>query len=344
MFEAVLRTPPIAPKIDPEIALLIAMEQYNCDISKLVVAERLLSTIDDLSILRANFAKYGITKPVVEFANHNGMLTAAIPAVPSVESMRGNIDVAGATPALDGIAQAIKDSASRWLQAIKDHLIKYRKWYAGFLTFTIWLDSVVASILIGVTALVGGPVVSASIFLKYMLSITVKSWLIKKLNAAKSIPLAVKMSLDVPIPTTQVELDRYKIKVYDLFMSKAGFNINSMEVEGNEGAAKSEGKSLKELGYTTKSIQEIAELTKDASGAIKSLGTIVETKLTKMAESEAGRTEIGRKAITWLTGVITGAMRKAVGATTEGAATAKKLADAGKKALAEAKAMEDKKK
>lgn len=333
--------PEIEPHINPDIALLIAMENHNIDMSQLVVAEDILKDIDDLSALHMTFSVHGITKPLLQFSNHNGMLTAAIPIIPSLESMRGDLDVAASQPALEGIADAIREAGKRFLVALKNHLIKYKDWYKSFVTSIQKFVGGIGLFFTAVAMITAGPAVALVYFATTVIALATGSVLKRMLDHAKSAPVAIKQALSIKLPSVEEDYKDYHARIAEIFKSSAGFDVTKMNFDTESDANKSNGKDVKSLGYTVQSIKAVAVATGEAMKALETLGSSVEDKLARLANSPEAGTPTGRKALTWLTKIITVVMRRSAAIVTEGASTATKLKSAGIKSLNKAKTEEN---
>ena len=122
------------------------------------------------------------------------------------------------------------------------------------------------------------------------------------LNSARSVPLAIKESLSLRLPTSVDERSSYINKVRTIFLEKAKIDIDKIgasTLESNE-----KGKSARELGYTVAHIDEIIGEVKTAIEEIRRCEFIPE-RLEVLSKSVEATTSNGRAALVFITSVIT---------------------------------------
>ena len=208
----------------------------------------------------------------------------------------------------------------RFTDAFLMHIRKYREWYikatnilATLSVFILEKTVIISSIM---TIGSGGSVmITPAILLALltnphvMIPAITAGVVIIALKTARSIPLAIKESLDLRLPTTVQERAVYIRKVRGIFHSKAGVDIDKLGV-----ATLSEdetGKTARELGYTKEHIAEIVHTVTDAIDAIKRCDFIPK-RLEELSQSVEATTSNGRAALIFITGVITKTMHLAV--------------------------------
>ncbi len=103
-----------------------ALEHFDCDMSSLDEAESLSEAMTRLNTLKVSIESYGLTPSLLAFADSAGSLSSHVPAMPCLESFVAT-ESFDQTAAIEGIVSTIKETTKRWLTAIKDHIVKYKK-------------------------------------------------------------------------------------------------------------------------------------------------------------------------------------------------------------------------
>ena len=139
-----------------------------------------------------------------------------------------------------------------------------------------------------------------------MVPLIIGSILLEYIKRVKSIPAAVRESLELKLPTTSEEYDNYRVKVAHIFKSYAGINIYNFEE--SEIPTNHEEKPLNSLGYNLENIEKTIEEIKIVATELKK-GEAFADKLEDLSKSGEAKTPIGRKALIFITNIVTKAMK-----------------------------------
>lgn len=123
-----LKTKPIKmKKPNYEQVLDLAFESIDCDMSSLREAESLDEMILQLNRLKSSVEAFGLTNEIITTADPR--LIDTIPAVPSLEAFTSCGTNYTSDAAVEGILDKIKETTVKWFTAVKNHFIKYKKYY-----------------------------------------------------------------------------------------------------------------------------------------------------------------------------------------------------------------------
>ena len=326
MFEAMETIQQIF--IPNEMDLLIA--NFQCSMDSLHTATTLASTLEQLEVFQDTVATFGLSRELLAFADHNQILSSAIPEIPSLEAYLAdaNIDLMVAN---ESILTSIKEVAHRFADTFLMHIKKYQNWYLSAVqylaaTLTILLNK---DTLIGVSKIMNiSGNIPIDLILKVLASpkviipaITTIS-LMAAIAYARSAPLAVKEALQLTLPTDVQARSDYVKKVRKIFLDKTRVDIDKIGVST---LSESEtGKSARELGYTK---EHVGEIIHDITLAVEEIKRcdFIPTELKRLSQTVEATTSNGRAALIFLTGVITKVMHLAVTDTMKAAQQMKKL-------------------
>jgi hypothetical protein len=86
-----------------------------------------LTTIDDLIALKQSIEKYGMTRSLLSFANHNNLLSTAITAIPSLESLTSDRSVKNSQDVVVALEGAIGERLEIFFKTIKARFENFLK-------------------------------------------------------------------------------------------------------------------------------------------------------------------------------------------------------------------------
>lgn len=90
---------------------LFASDSYDNDIQ---------ATFENLLALEAAMATHGVSRALLAFADRDGSLSAAIPSIPSLESMTADLSVKESAAAIEGVGTTIVSYGKAILQSYKN--------------------------------------------------------------------------------------------------------------------------------------------------------------------------------------------------------------------------------
>lgn len=262
-------------------------------------------TIKQLQTFNDIIVKFGMTRELLEFVDHDKNLSSSIPEVPSLEVylINSNVDT---TAASEAVIEKIKEISSKFYEGLKEHVIKYRRFYTGLLNVFGFLKGLEIGLLFLSQA---DPVIKLIRGSHIAIQVVAAQVLYTSIKKAKSIPHAVKEALALKLPTTSEQKDAYKLKVVDIFKSKAGINIYDLE---ESAIPTSPGeKPINSLGYTLENIESAISEIKEAADELKK-GEFVADRLETLLKSGEARTPIGRDALIFITDIVTKTMKLSV--------------------------------
>ncbi len=113
--------------IDYDGLLSQSLEHFECDISSFDEARSISDVMDRYAQLRSSIEMYGLDNSLLSFADVV-LPKDGVPGIPSLENFLA-MPTISKDAALEGLVSKIKESAVKWLAAIKAHFIKYKKYY-----------------------------------------------------------------------------------------------------------------------------------------------------------------------------------------------------------------------
>lgn len=279
-------------------------------------ATSLADAIEHLQVFNDVIVKFGLSRELLAFVDHDKTLSTAIPAIPSLESflLDAKIDT---TAANEAIVEKIKEATGKFYEAFKAHIVKYRAWYGTVAAVINFLNNFKIALILGAGTLdcMGGAM-SVVEFGKKLLSARflvpciAYNVIDRAIRSAKSIPAAVNEVLKLKLPTTPEERKTYTAKVRSVFKSKAGINIDSLE-EASISAGEGGEKPVNTLGYTAENIEKLVGDIKEIAAELKK-GESVAAQLEALSKSPEAETAEGRSALVFVAGVVTKTMKLTV--------------------------------
>ena len=293
---------------------ILNLQLLDSAMESLQQASSLSETLEQLQVLSDVVSKFGMSRELLAFVDHDKTLSSAIPQIPSLESflLDANIDT---TVANEAIIEKIKEITGKFYEAFKSHIVKYREWYSGVARFISGVSGFLLGGSIGLSIVgvaLGAspfPIIKSILTSKILVVAVGSSVLHAAILRAKSIPAAVDRALSLELPTTTVEKANYISEVHNIFKTAAGIDINDLTeamLTTGEG-----GKPLNSLGYTLENIEKVVNDIKVTTAELKK-GESVADKLEALAKSPQAQTPDGRSALIFITGIVTRVMKLSV--------------------------------
>ncbi len=240
------------------------------------------TTKQELNALISAIETHGLSKSLIAFADHDGVLRGAVPAIPAVEAMEADLSVEQSGDVL----AALKDAVTAFGEPAEEVLHPITKmfiwsfllsWPVGVLITLIkyksWNEKWEADKRIGV-------VIPYNTAIEYM-------------NGAIEMPTLIDGLLSMALPTTQEGLTRYMedVERHLAPAAKLGLHVSKDgRIELDE-LAKPVKVRTDKVGYREDSLFTIAGLAKrvqDAEAHLRGLAESATRKLSEEAETATG--------------------------------------------------------
>jgi hypothetical protein len=107
--------------------------ENESEYQELISSERYIDTLEEslenLQHLHITIKEHGLSPSLIAFANMNNILSDNVEGFPSLEAYIENSELYTSEAALEGIVSKISETLSRWYNAVKAHIEKYKKFY-----------------------------------------------------------------------------------------------------------------------------------------------------------------------------------------------------------------------
>jgi len=107
-------------KVDLSLIDVINTEPFEMMVDiESVSLDNLQETISQLRALKAAIERFGVTRSLIAFADYNKILSSAIPAVPSLESLAGDLSVKRSGDVIVALEASISDAIEIFIRKLK---------------------------------------------------------------------------------------------------------------------------------------------------------------------------------------------------------------------------------
>lgn len=87
-----------------------------------LATEQIFQTVQNLIALKTSIERYGLTRSLLSFADHNKILSSTIPAIPSLESLTTDRSVKNSSSVIAALETSISDMIKNYITKIKDRV------------------------------------------------------------------------------------------------------------------------------------------------------------------------------------------------------------------------------